>query len=74
MGVSLDVLARALCKKYAIDLYDLRGASRRSRIVAVRSLFCFRAVREEGHPATRVALYLGMSQPGVGYAVAKGKE
>jgi len=39
----------------------------------IRSLLCFWAVRELGMSLTDLARYLGISVPGVGYAVERGE-
>jgi putative transposase len=51
----------------------LSDKSRRTHLVEARSLFCYFAVRELGYAATAVASYLGLTQPGVGYAVDRGE-
>jgi hypothetical protein len=38
-----------------------------------RALFCFWEVRELGYGQRESAIRLGMTQPGVGYAVIKGE-
>jgi putative transposase len=41
--------------------------------VQARSLFCFWAVRELGIPMRNLAKKLGLSGPGMGYAVERGE-
>ena len=41
--------------------------------VEARSLFCYWAVRELGYGLTDLARRLGVTQPGVGYAVSRGE-
>jgi putative transposase len=70
--MTLEELAARIQELYGIGLDVLRGKSRRSLSVEARSLFCFFAVREGRFPAAVVAAYLGMTAPGVGYAVERG--
>jgi putative transposase len=42
--------------------------------VEARDLMCYWAVRELGLSCTEVAKRLGMSQPGIGYAVSRGEK
>ncbi|NVL93638.1 MAG: transposase, partial [Desulfobacterales bacterium] len=42
--------------------------------VEARSVFCYWAARELGLSATEMAKRLGMTQPGVGYAVSRGED
>ncbi|MCF8084718.1 MAG: transposase, partial [Deltaproteobacteria bacterium] len=53
---------------------DIYSRGRRKRQVEARDLFCYWAVRELGMTCTSVAQRLGMSQPGVGYAVSRGEK
>jgi len=50
--------------------YVTKGQKR--RIVPARSLLCYWAVQELGFSRVALAKYLGMSPPGVGYAVERG--
>jgi putative transposase len=72
-GMTLDTLAARVDELYHIGLDALVGKSRRSPVVEARSLFCFWAVRMGGFPAATVAVFLGMTPPGVGYAVDRGE-
>ena len=72
-SVSLDVLASRVADLFGIAAEDLAGGSRRFHLVEARSVFCFWAVRHEGYPAARVAVFLNMTPPAVGYAVERGE-
>jgi hypothetical protein len=65
------VVARvaAICH---LDPRDVVAAGRQRRKVTARSLLCFGAVRELGLPLTTLARHLGLSPPGVSYAVQRG--
>jgi hypothetical protein len=52
---------------------ELYVKGRRKVQVEARDLLCYWSVRELGMSCTDVARRLGMSQPGVGYAVNRGK-
>jgi len=52
----------------------IRGIERRQKIRAeARALFCYWAVRELGYGQAELGRRLGMTQPGVGYAVQRGE-
>jgi hypothetical protein len=53
---------------------DLLSEGYKRRIVPARSLLCYWAVRELGLSRVTLAKYLGMSPPGVGYAVERGEK
>jgi putative transposase len=72
-GVTLDALAARIGDLYEVTAESLRSGSRRARLVEARSLFCFWAVRHGKFPAARVAAFLNITPPGVGYAVERGE-
>jgi putative transposase len=72
-GVDLDAAERKVSDLYRIAPADLRSKSRRKHLAEARSLFCFFAVSELGMSVTAIARYLGMTQPGVGYAAERGR-
>jgi putative transposase len=72
-AVTLDALAKRASDLYGITSESLCSGSRRSHLVEARSLFCFWAVRHGGYPAARVAAFLNMTPPAVGYAVERGE-
>ena len=72
-GLDLGTIERRVTALYRITHDDLCSHGRRAYLVAARSLFCFWAVAKLGLSATTIARYLDMSQPGVGYAVDRGR-
>ncbi|MCJ7774836.1 MAG: transposase, partial [Desulfobulbaceae bacterium] len=56
-----------------IEKEDLFSRSRQKVKSDARALFCFWAHRELGLAQRELARRLGMTQPGVGYAVIKGE-
>ncbi len=63
-------------KIYGIDKEEIYSRGRRKTQVKARDLLCYWVVRELGISCTNVnvAKRLGMSQPGVGYAVSRGEK
>ncbi|MBA4419259.1 MAG: transposase [Syntrophus sp. (in: bacteria)] len=72
-AMTLDALAAQVSNLYGITPESLQSGSRRSNLVEARSIFCFWAVRHGGYPAAKVAAFLNMTPPGVGYAVERGE-
>ena len=62
-----------VCEIYQVEKEDIFSRSREKVKSEARDLFCFWAVRELGYGQRGLARRLGMSQPGVGYAVIKGE-
>ena len=58
---------------YGIKVGEVFARGRQQRRVSARSLFCFWAVRELGNSLATLAIRLGMSPVGVGYAVQRGE-
>ena len=56
-----------------MDVGEVLARGRQQQRVNARSLFCFWAVRELGISLADLARRLGMSPPGVGYAVQRGE-
>ena len=56
-----------------MDPREVVAKGRQRRKVTARSLLCFWAVRELGLPLTALARQLGLSPPGVSYAVQRGE-
>jgi putative transposase len=72
-GVGLQKLAKKVAKIFGNEGRLIFERSRRKTRVRARDLFCFWAVRELGVPLTEVAMRVGMTPPGVGYAVRRGE-
>jgi putative transposase len=73
LGYDLNTIEDRVCEIYKIKKEDIYSRSREKAKSAARSLFCFWAVRELGYSQRELARRLGMTQPGVGYAVIKGE-
>ena len=67
-GVEQRVLAI-----YQIEREDLYSKGRQRIRAEARGLFCYWAVRELGYGQAELGRRLGMTQPGVGYAVQRGE-
>jgi hypothetical protein len=52
---------------------EVLSSGKYKKLLAARSVLCFWAVRELGISLTAIARRLGMSPPGVGYAVQRGE-
>jgi hypothetical protein len=72
-ALSLDALAARIAELFAVTPEELRSGSRRAHRVEARSVFCFWAI-QHGHPAARVAHFLSMTPPAVGYARERGEK
>jgi putative transposase len=72
-GMDIDGVERKIITLFDISHDDLISRRRRAHLVEARSIFCYWTVAELGIPATTIARYLAMTQPGVGYAVERGK-
>ena len=73
LGYDLDTIEDRVCEIYKIEKEDLFSRSRQKVKSDARALFCFWAHRELGLAQRELARRLGMTQPGVGYAVIKGE-
>ena len=58
---------------YQIDREELYSKGRQKIRAEARALFCYWAVRELGYGQAELGRRLGMTQPGVGYAVQRGE-
>jgi putative transposase len=74
LGYDLEKIGQRVSEIYGIEKEQIYSRGRRKVQVAARDLLCFWAVRELGMSCTGVAEHLGMSQPGVGYAVSRGEK
>ena len=72
-GLGLAHVIERVAKIYDLDPRDVGAAGRQRAKVNARSLLCFWAVRELGLPLTTLARQLGLSPPGVSYAVQRGE-
>lgn len=72
-GYDLKQIAERVAEIYQMDVREVFARGRQQQRVNARSLFCFWAVRELGITMTDLAGRLGMSPPGVGYAVQRGE-
>ena len=62
-----------VCEIYQVEKEDIFYRSRQKVKSDARALFCFWTHRELGYGQRGLARRLGMTQPGVGYAVIKGE-
>jgi len=69
----LEKIAERVAEIYGIKVGEVLARGRPQRRVSARSLFCFWAVREMGNSLASLAIRLGMSPAGVGYAVQRGE-
>jgi hypothetical protein len=72
-GFDLEKLKERVAEICQIDGGQLFSRGRQQQLVQARSLFCFWAARELGLSLTGLARLLGLSPPGVGYAVQRGE-
>lgn len=73
LGYDLKTVEERVCEIFRIDREDIYSRSREKVKAEARGLFCYWAARELGYGLTDLARRLGMSQPGVGYAVKRGE-
>jgi len=72
-GVGFEQLVERVAELCHMDPQEVVAQGRQQRKVTARSLLCFWAVRELGLPLTALARQLGLSPPGVSYAVQRGE-
>ena len=73
-GYDLARVEERVMEIFGIDRDVLYSRGRRRQQMQARSLFCYWAVNELGISRTKIAKDLGMTQPGVGYAVNRGAQ
>ena len=73
LGIDLEKVEKKVLKIYSIERIEIYSKGRRKTQAEARSLLCYWAVCELGLSRTDMAKKLGMTQPGVGYAVSKGE-
>jgi len=72
-GYDQEKIAERVAEIYGIKVGEVFARGRQQRRVSARSLFCFWAVREMGNSLASLAIRLGMSPAGIGYAVQRGE-
>ena len=73
LGYDLRSVEDRVCKIFDLPVRDIYSKSRERKKAAARGLFCYWAVRELGYSMLEIAGRLGISQPGVVYAVRRGE-
>ena len=73
LGYNLESVGARVCRIYDVSVEDIYSKSREKIKAEARGLFCYWAVRELGYSMLELARRLGMSQPGVVYAVRRGE-
>ena len=73
MGYDFKRISQKLSKIYDIGIDKIYPRGRRKIQVEARDVLCYWSVQELGISCTELAKRLEMSQPGVGYAVNRGK-
>jgi REP element-mobilizing transposase RayT len=71
-GYDLERIADRVAEICGMERGRVFSKGRHKRKVKARSLLCYWAVREAGIPLRTLAKRLGLSAPGVGYAVERG--
>jgi len=74
LGYDLEKIGQRVSKLYGMDEEQIYSKGRRKVQVEARDLLCYWTVQELGMSCTDVAKRLGISQPGVGYAVSRGEK
>jgi putative transposase len=72
-GIGFAHLVKRVAALCHLDPKEVVTPGRQQQKVTARSLLCFWAVRELGFPLTALARQLGLSPPGVSYAVQRGE-
>ena len=70
---TLQTIEERVCNIFDLSAGDIYSKSREKAKAEARGLFCYWAVRELGYSMLEIAGRLGMSQPGVVYAVRRGE-
>ena len=73
LGYDLRSVEDRVCKIFDLSVGDIYSKSRERTKAEARGLFCYWAVRELGYSMLEIAGRLGISQPGVVYAVRRGE-
>jgi REP element-mobilizing transposase RayT len=72
-GYDLERIAGRVAELYGMEKEEVFSRGRQKQKVQARSLLCYWAVREAGISFRTLAKRLGISAPGVGYAVERGE-
>ncbi|MBW2065902.1 MAG: transposase, partial [Deltaproteobacteria bacterium] len=73
-GYDLQWVEQRVCETFQLEPEDIYSKSREKVRADARALYCYWAVKELGYRLTDLARRLGMTQPGVGYAVRRGEK
>ncbi len=73
LGYDLRSVEDRVCQLFDLSVRDIYSKSRERTKAEARGLFCYWAVRELGYSMLEIAGRLGISQPGVVYAVRRGE-
>ena len=73
LGYDLNSVEERVCEIYNIEKDDIYSGSREKNKSNARALYCYWAVKELGYAQRELAKKLGMTPPGVGYAVRRGE-
>lgn len=73
LGYNLQSVEDRVCKIFDLHPRDIYSRGREKIKTEARGLFCYWAVRDLGHSMLEIARLLGISQPGVVYAVRRGE-
>ena len=74
LGYDLKKIGQMVSAIYDLKIEEIYSKGRRKVQVEDKDLLCYWSVRELGISCTDLAKQLGMSQPGVGYAVNRGEK
>ncbi len=72
-GYDLDTVARRAATICAVDVEDIFSRQKHPTKVKARSLFCYWATSALGISHAEISKRIGISAPGVGYSVERGK-
>ena len=72
-GIGFPQVVARVAELFRVPPQEVVAPGRQRHKVRPRSVLCFWAVRELGLSLTEVARHLGMSPPGVGYALQRGE-
>jgi REP-associated tyrosine transposase len=73
LGYDLKKIEQRVQELFDIDIESVYTKGRHKSQVEARSVLSYWAVRELGMSATDLARRLGMTQPGIGYAISRGE-